>query len=53
MLGGLDQIGVNLEGEGSKMAVIDAAAVKDLFFDVFSEGLDDEVELGFGIERFD
>jgi hypothetical protein len=53
VLGGLDQIRVYFEGEGSEVAVVHSAPVHDLLPDVLAEGLDDEVELGLGIEGLD
>lgn len=53
VLGRFDQIGIHFESEGSEIAVVDSTAVDDLFPDVFTESLDDEMELGLGIEGFD
>lgn len=53
VLGRLDQVGVDLEGEGAEALVVDAPAGEDVLADVLAEGLDDEVELGLGVEGLD
>jgi hypothetical protein len=53
VLGWFDDLSVDFEGEGSEMFVVDSSACEYVFFDVFAEGFDDEVELGFGVEGFE
>lgn len=53
VLGRLHQISVHLKGKCTEVAVVHTAALQHLLPDVFPEGLDDEVKLGLGIERFD
>ena len=47
VLGWFDDLSVDFEGEGSEVFVVDSSACEYVFFDVFAEGFDDEVELGF------
>lgn len=45
MLGWLDDVGVDFEGKGSEIAIVDAPSAGNVFLDVFAEGAYDEVEL--------
>ena len=50
MLGRLDEVSVDFEGEGSKIAVVDTVALDDLLADVLSERFDDQMELRLGVK---
>jgi hypothetical protein len=52
-LGWFDQIGVNFEGEGTEISIVDALAGHDVLFDVLAEAFDNEMELCFGFKRLD
>ena len=51
-LGGFDEVSIDFKGKGSKALVIDASSSLDVFFDVLSECLDDEMELSLGVKGF-
>ena len=51
-LGRLNNLSVNFEGKSAKVFIVDSSSSLDVFLDVLSKGLDDEMELGFRIEWF-
>ncbi len=53
MLGRLNDISFDFEGKSSHISVVDSPASHDVFFDVLTFRANDEVELGFRVERFD
>ena len=51
-LGRLNNFGVNFEGKSAEVFIVDSSSSLDVFLDVLTKGLDDEMELGFRIEGF-
>ncbi len=49
VLSWFDDICINLEGEGSEIAIVDSSSSDDVFFNVLTEWSDDQVELRFRI----
>jgi hypothetical protein len=49
VLGGFDDLCLNLEGKSSKISVVDSSASNNVLFDVLSKSSDDKVELRFRI----
>jgi hypothetical protein len=51
-LGRFNNFGVNFEGKSAEVFIVDSSSSLDVFLDVLTKGLDDEMELGFRIEGF-
>lgn len=52
VLSRFDDVGVDFEGKGSEISIVDAPSSDDVFFDVLSKGANDEMELRLGVKGF-